>query len=180
MNIFQQVKDRVTMQDILTFYSIPNKKSGKRQFCKCIFHQEKTPSMIIYDNGFKCFGCNASGDIISFVAQYFGVSNLEAAKKINGDLRLGISKGKPSKEQFKKRKYDENLVKGLMIWRDKKYNIFAAYHRILHAVTRDMPNKANSQTYMHRDLFSYYLDLLSTNDINSLLNLYKNPDFQRW
>ena len=35
---------------------------------KCPFHDEKTPSFVIYpdDKGFHCFGCQANGDVITF------------------------------------------------------------------------------------------------------------------
>lgn len=40
----------------------------------CPFHKEKTPSFRVHKDFFKCFGCGAGGDVISFVARIQAVS----------------------------------------------------------------------------------------------------------
>ncbi len=36
--------------------------AGRRQSIRCPFHQERTPSFIVYpDNHYHCFGCGAHG-----------------------------------------------------------------------------------------------------------------------
>jgi hypothetical protein len=49
------------------------KKSGKNYFCQCPFHKDKTPSFFLYSdsNRFYCFGCHATGDVITFVQKFF-------------------------------------------------------------------------------------------------------------
>ena len=44
------------------------KKHGKNYFASCPFHTEKTPSFCIYpeSNSFYCYGCNQSGDVITY------------------------------------------------------------------------------------------------------------------
>lgn len=37
----------------------------------CPFHDEKTPSLQVYQNRFRCFGCDKSGDVISFVSEFY-------------------------------------------------------------------------------------------------------------
>lgn len=47
----------------------------------CPFHQEKTPSFTVSPKGFfYCFGCNAKGNVFSFVMQYENVTFPEAIK----------------------------------------------------------------------------------------------------
>jgi DNA primase catalytic core len=57
----------------------------------CPFHREKTPSFSVSpDKGlFRCFGCDAGGDVISFVVKHDGVSFPEALRKLSS--RAGIS-----------------------------------------------------------------------------------------
>ena len=50
----------------------------------------KHPSMKI-DQNYYCFACGAKGDAVNYVAVLFGLSQFEAAKKINDDFSLGIS-----------------------------------------------------------------------------------------
>lgn len=86
MIVFQELKERLTMKDVVELYGFNVNRNG---FCSCPFHNEKTPSMKIYEKGFKCFGCGEGGDVIYFVQKYFDLSSLvEASKKLNTDFKL--------------------------------------------------------------------------------------------
>lgn len=41
--------------------------------CSCPFHPDDTPSMAIYEDGIKCFGCGWYGDAQSFLQKYKGM-----------------------------------------------------------------------------------------------------------
>ncbi|WP_051192295.1 CHC2 zinc finger domain-containing protein [Butyrivibrio sp. VCB2001] len=84
MNIFKSVKGAVSVMDAASFYGIKVNRSG---LCNCPFHNDKTPSMKV-DIRFYCFGCGATGDVIDFVGKLFGLSPLEAAKKIASDFNV--------------------------------------------------------------------------------------------
>lgn len=78
-------------------------KKGSTYFGLCPFHNEKTPSFSVTDNGNKqmyyCFGCHKGGTVLTFIMQYENVSYTEALKTLAD--RAGISLPKPdySKEQ---------------------------------------------------------------------------------
>ena len=65
-------------------------------FICCPFHNEKTPSLKLYDGnrGFYCFGCGEHGSVIDFVMRYFGLDFQSAISKLNDDFRLGLPIGK--------------------------------------------------------------------------------------
>jgi len=50
----------------------------------CPFHNDQTPSFYVYasTNRFYCFGCNATGDAVDFVARMEGISTTEAAMNL--------------------------------------------------------------------------------------------------
>lgn len=54
---------------------------------KCIWHDEKTPSMKYYEksNKVKCFGCGKSGDVVDVVQQLQSISLPEAIKLLTGE-----------------------------------------------------------------------------------------------
>ena len=52
----------------------------------CIFHDERTPSLAIYQDGFHCFGCGEHGDVITWVMKVGDMSFDEAVKYINKRL----------------------------------------------------------------------------------------------
>lgn len=84
MNIFKSVKEAVSTVDAASFYGIKVNPSG---LCNCPFHNDRTPSMKV-DIRYYCFGCGAKGDVIDFVSRLFGLSPLDAAKKIASDFNL--------------------------------------------------------------------------------------------
>ena len=55
----------------------------------CPFHSEKTPSLVIHEQYFKCFGCQASGDAITFLRRIEGISFTEACTRLAE--RFGVS-----------------------------------------------------------------------------------------
>ena len=95
MNVFEYIKETVTMKDIFRKYGLSVNSAG---FAVCPFHQEKTASLKIYsgDRGWYCFGCGNGGSVIDFVMCYFNVDKAEAIKIISRDFGLGIPFGKGS------------------------------------------------------------------------------------
>ena len=87
MNIFQEMKERVTARQVAERYGLKVSRNG---MTRCPFHNDKHPSMKI-DQNYYCFACGAKGDAVNYVAVLFGFSQFEAAKKINDDFSLGIS-----------------------------------------------------------------------------------------
>ena len=78
MNIFEKIRDSVTMTQVAELYGIDT----RRGMINCIFHDDKTPSMKLYEDHYYCFGCGAYGDAASFAAQVTGLSQYEAAKQL--------------------------------------------------------------------------------------------------
>ena len=69
----QEVAERTDMVALVSRY-VELKKSGRAYKGRCPFHQEKTASFYVWADTrrFKCFGCQAGGDAISFVQRYLG------------------------------------------------------------------------------------------------------------
>ncbi len=65
-------------------------RAGRNWQGLCPFHNEKTPSFHVYDNGFHCFGCGASGDAISFVMQTQGLDFIEAVTALAGEAGMDV------------------------------------------------------------------------------------------
>ena len=92
MNYADEIKQRVSMIEMLRHYGIETNRSG---FCRCPFHQERSASFKAYPGtrGFYCFGCHESGSVIDFVMKFFGLPFGDAIKKINEDFSLGLPIG---------------------------------------------------------------------------------------
>ena len=73
------------------------KRSKDTMFCKCLWHQENTPSLAFFSNGsYKCFGCGAHGDVITFVQAVENVSFEEACKIIGDNVGYEINLEPPN------------------------------------------------------------------------------------
>jgi DNA primase len=68
------------------------KLRGKEFQGLCPFHNEKSPSFTVNDQKgfFHCFGCQAHGDVISFVMQNEGMEYPEAIEKLANDFSIPI------------------------------------------------------------------------------------------
>ena len=91
MNLFEAVKATVTPRMAAERYGLPIQQGS--MVC-CPFHADRTPSMKLNEDYFYCFGCGATGDVIEFTSKLFGISALDAAKKLAADF--GITGQKPS------------------------------------------------------------------------------------
>ncbi|WP_308720433.1 DNA primase [Komagataeibacter xylinus] len=70
-------------------------RSGKHWKACCPFHGEKTPSFYVYDDHYHCFGCQAHGDVITFVMQSEGRSFPEAVEELATAAGMDMPKPDP-------------------------------------------------------------------------------------
>jgi DNA primase len=81
-------------------------RSGRQLKGCCPFHNEKTPSFYVYDDGYHCFGCGAHGDAIGFVMQTQGASFMEAVQSLAGEAGLDVPKPSASAEAAERQRLD--------------------------------------------------------------------------
>ena len=81
-----EVKLRYSMKDILERLGI---EINQRGFICCPFHNEKTPSLKIYEHSYFCFGCGTGGDVIDFVKHYFVTKSKSGCRFITVDAYNG-------------------------------------------------------------------------------------------
>lgn len=69
--LLQAIRDRLALADVVSRYVSLTPDSQGRLKAYCPFHQEKTASFKIdtETQRYKCFGCDAKGDIFSFLQQ---------------------------------------------------------------------------------------------------------------
>ncbi len=86
MSIFTEVKEQMTARKAAEFYGL---KVGRNGMACCPFHSDKHPSMKI-DRNYHCFACGVGGDAVDYVSRMFGLSQLDAAKKLIEDFSLSV------------------------------------------------------------------------------------------
>ena len=88
----EKLIDNIKIEELIGEY-VSLKRAGASYKGRCPFHHEKTPSFVVtpVKKIFKCFGCNAGGNAITF---YQKINNLdyysavsELAKKYRVDIK---------------------------------------------------------------------------------------------
>ena len=81
---------------------------------RCPFHQDRTPSLSFKDGRFKCFGCDASGDVVDLVARMKDISTLEAVTQVTEAFHLDEYSPTPRKlMEFKEPHLKEYINNGI-------------------------------------------------------------------
>ena len=116
MSIFETVKAAVTPKQAAQTYGLRIQRNG---MCRCPFHNDRTPSLKFYDDHYHCFGCQTTGDVIDFVARYFGISPYEAAKKLAEDFgvdpNVHVALLKPKRSYLEKFREDERTCFSVLV-----------------------------------------------------------------
>ena len=92
MDAFRAIKEAIPMREAVVQYGFEPDRVGR--IC-CPFHDDQNPSLRLYEGsgGWWCFVCNEGGSVIDFTAKLFGLSFLQAAKKLDHDFSLGLMDG---------------------------------------------------------------------------------------
>jgi DNA primase len=102
-----EVRERIDMIALVQRHGVELKKSGRSYKGLCPFHQEKSPSFYVWADTrrFKCFGCQAGGDAISFVQRLLGKPFVDTvqdlAKELGIDLEAAVDPAMREKQQIK-------------------------------------------------------------------------------
>ena len=113
MNVFEAVKPAVTTKQAAEMYGILVKRNG---MARCPFHNDKNPSMKV-DRRFHCFGCQADGDAIDFVAKLCGLPVRDAAVKLAEDFGIPYD----NKKRVSIRPHIREPTKEQMYQKDERY-----------------------------------------------------------
>ena len=105
MSVFADVKIQLDLTDVAQYYGI---ELNRGSFTNCLYHDDETPSMKIYEDHFHCYGCGKHGDMITLIGRLFSISPFQAAQKIAQDFNItpgknyaGINKIKPAIYTYK-------------------------------------------------------------------------------
>ena len=90
MTQIASIKAAVTPADAARQYGLD---VGNHGMACCPYHDDRHPSMKLYDDHFYCFACGAHGDVIDLTAKLLGLNFTEAVHRLAVDF--GIDPDKP-------------------------------------------------------------------------------------
>ena len=95
----KQISSMLSCNDCFDYYGLRPDHNG---YVCCPFHSEKTASLRVWKDHWKCFGCGEHGDSISLVQKLYGVSFVNSIKTLNEDFNLGFDIGKPQFSNYRR------------------------------------------------------------------------------
>lgn len=115
-DLAKEITQRLKLRDVMKFYGI---QFNGRGFAKCPFHSEKTASLSIKNEHYKCFGCGAYGGVIDFVMNYFGLKFTQAMVRLDSDFHLGLIGRKPTRAERMQMAENKRIEQAEKRWRSE-------------------------------------------------------------
>lgn len=167
MNVFGTVKTSINTREAAEHYGIEVNRYGK---ALCPFHNDRHPSMVVYDDHYYCYACGEHGDVIDFVANLYGLSVYDAANKLAYDF--GISQDKPPTKEMQEQL--NRKIEAQQLRENEKlcFSALLAYMKLLQEWKRvyapSMPENETDHRFVqachYLDYVEYLVDLLIMGD----------------
>lgn len=108
--LIEQIKDANDIVSVISEH-MTLKKKGRNYWGCCPFHNEKTPSFSVNpEKGFfYCFGCHETGNAISFLMKYNGVSFPEALEQLANRAGIVLPERNLSKAELVRKEHRDKL-----------------------------------------------------------------------
>lgn len=89
--LFERIRERVTARDAAAMYGLEIGRSGR---ARCPWHDDKHPDLAFYDERCYCHACHEGGDAVALTAKLYGLTPLDAARKVNVDFLWASRRGR--------------------------------------------------------------------------------------
>lgn len=99
----QRILARVPLESLIGERIALTNRSG-RKVGLCPFHNEKGPSLTIYDDHYFCFGCRARGDAIDFVRHQMGLGFLDALRYLAEKYGVEVPELEQNQADYRRQK----------------------------------------------------------------------------
>jgi len=154
--IIEKLKHEVSLVRLMESQGFELKKHGKDYVCRCPFHNDKTPSLIVTPskNLWNCLGaCGEGGSIIDWVIKREGVSFRRAVEILQHDIGLISESHQPVKQSTTKQ-----LTSNLVAEKDEQQalkRVIDFYHETLKQCS-DVTDYLESRGLNHPELINTF------------------------
>lgn len=182
IDVFRECRERVSARDAACYYGVEINRQGK---ARCPFHSERTPSLGFKNGRFKCFGCGASGDSITFTGRLLGLKPLAAVERLNTDFSLALPlHRKPTQKEAEVARQHIEVVKRhkkFEAWRENFISRLCAAYREGYLALRHMTNweqltEREALAIRLQPQLEYWLDTLSYGTAENQAQIYRESE----
>lgn len=177
IDAFGSVRERVTAQEAARLYGLTFDRKG---WALCPFHNDNSPSLSFKNGRFRCWTCGESGDCIDFTAKFFGVSPMDAVKRLNEDFMLGLPIGRKmtdtDRKQATRRRELMETEKAFNEWRHELANRLDRCCRVANrALARCTDDITETEALAIRSVsaLEYWSDVLSRGATADIMDIFR-------
>ncbi len=147
-DFLEELKRKNDIVDVASKYITLNRRGANYWAC-CPFHNEKTPSFSIKQDGqfFKCFGCGESGNVITFVMKMENVDFLTAVELLCKNVGLEMP-SEADNDEMRKRKRE----------RERMYAVLKSTTEFYHNNLINHPNTPQAKYLSNRGINKNMID----------------------
>ncbi len=142
MSVVDEIKERLDLADVVSRH-IQLQKAGHNYKALCPFHNEKTPSFVVFPDSqnWHCFGCGRGGDVFSFVMEYEGWDFRTALEELGRQAGVEVRKQTPAQVEAAKEK-------------DRLLDALEAAADYYHTLLRSAPQAKGARAYLRKRGFT--------------------------
>ena len=126
----EQLRD-ISCRDFFRQHVGPLKQKGRRFWGNCIFHKEKTDSLVVDERRFHCFGCGADGDVFELARHFWDCGFSEAVERLAAEYGITADRDIPARVRLTSRTdaetFHETFCKLFQV-RQAFYGFLKNYH----------------------------------------------------
>ncbi len=141
-DFLEDLRNKNDIVDVASKYMTLNRRGANYWAC-CPFHNEKTPSFSIKQDGqfFKCFGCGESGNVITLVMKCENVDFLSAVELLCKNCGMQMPSNADNEEMQRKKRE-----------RDRIYQILKSSTEFYHNNLKNNPNSLQAKYLKNRGI----------------------------
>ena len=110
----RELRDNNDIVSVIQGY-VELKRAGSTFSCRCPFHSERTPSFHVYPDtqSFFCFGCQAGGDVVTFIRNIENLDYLDAVRFLAQRAGMAMPEDRDDgSAKYRQRLYEMNRTAG--------------------------------------------------------------------
>ena len=177
-DVFAEARERVSTEEAARLYGFALNRAG---FICCPFHGERSPSLKLWADHWYCFGCHEGGSVIDFVGKLFGISPLDAVRKLNADFSLGLPldhrQTREERVEAKKRRHEAEVRRQFEDWRAETLDKLCAVLRVGNAALKRSPDTwthGETEAVRWAAVLEHWADELEAGDLAAQMGLFRD------
>ena len=176
-DFLEELRSKCDIVDIASRYLTLNRRGSNFWAC-CPFHNEKTPSLSIKQDGqfFKCFGCGESGNVITLTMKLENLEFVPAVELLCKHANMQMPTTEDSEELHRKKQERDRIFSALKATTEFYHNNLISNPNSLQAqylksrgISEDMINKFHIGASLDYDTLPKHLKTLGFNEKEMVL-----------